>query len=390
MDDSFSSLEFGAKIDHMYSPVQAPAGKNSWATLREWMDEQHDYEWIKHHRSSRSILPLFRILLGAMSIIFGLTALLKLVGPDAPPTPIGKYLAAIVVIACFVLAGFWFTRPFPGRVGLIAFAVFADIGLTGAVLMVSDRESATFGCTAFVVSGAFATLFVSAKWVLAHVVWAAGISIIVFALAFAEEDADYTTLAARALVLFAAAVLVPIFSHLTWRTLYRDARDSDRDPLTGLFNRRGLDTAVIDLFDHARNKGWSLAFFVVDIDKFKLVNDVHGHSVGDQVIGRTANRLSTHLGLRAVIGRVGGEEYLAVISGPHQKVTDLINGIISAISDHPDSVPTTVSVGAVVMTSESKAWTGGSSAISVACNAADAMMYQAKAAGGNSLRTAEI
>lgn len=85
----------------------------------------------------------------------------------------------------------------------------------------------------------------------------------VFVLAYMEGDVDITTLLARGTVLFGAVTLVPIFAHLTWRTLYRDAQYSDRDPpLTGLFNRRGLEGAVGDLFESARDDSSSLAFIV--------------------------------------------------------------------------------------------------------------------------------
>lgn len=361
-----------------------------WRLLEEWFQESHDYDWLKHQRSTRAIEPLCRALLGVMTLIFGITGIFKLIGPDAPPTELGQLAAGIVVVSCFLVAGLWFTQPFPGRPGLIAFGIFADIGLAGSVLMVTDRESATYGCITFVITGTYATVFLSAKWLLAHVVWSTGVTAMVFALAYQEPDADMSTLTARALVMFTAVILLPIFAHLTWRTLYRDARYSDRDPLTGLYNRRGLDAAVSELFDQARISGSALAFIVVDIDKFKLVNDVHGHSVGDQVIKRTATRIGTHLGEQAVIGRVGGEEYLAVISGSRHLVVVLIDGLIAALSNCSDSVPTTVSIGAVILPTESKAWTGGPSAISVASNVADAMMYQAKAAGGNRVRTAEI
>ena len=58
----------------MPSPVIASEGHSSWRTLHEWFNEPHDYEWIKHQRSGRAIIPIFRTLLGMMTIIFGLSA----------------------------------------------------------------------------------------------------------------------------------------------------------------------------------------------------------------------------------------------------------------------------------------------------------------------------
>lgn len=374
----------------MSSSESVRSRNTSWRTLKEWFDEPHDYEWISNQRSSRAIAPIFRGLLGVMTAILGSGAFFKLIGPDAPTASAGKFLSVCMVIGSLIVMTCWFTLPFPGRRGLLAFGIFADLGIASAILLVPDRDSALFGCIIFAISGTFATLFVSARWLMAHVIFATSITTLILVLAYQQGTVDPTTIAARATVLLGAVTIVPIFSHLTWRTLYRDARDSDRDPLTGLFNRRGLDAAVIDLFDSARVQEKCLAFIVVDIDKFKMVNDLHGHSEGDQVIIRTANRLKTHIGDQGVVGRVGGEEYLAVISGCHEEIGTLIDGITSAISDHSDLVPTTVSVGAVIMPAGSKAWTGGSSAISVASNVADSMMYQAKAAGGNSLRATEI
>lgn len=383
-------LHFDARMNDMSSSERVRKRSTSWRTLREWINEPHDYEWISHLRSSRAIAPIFRVLLGVMTVTLGSSAFFKLIGPDTPTTAVGKLLSASMVIGSLIVMTCWFTLPFPGRRGLLAFGIFADLGIASAIVLVPDRDSGLFGCIIFAISGTFATLFVSARWLIAHVIFATSITTLILVLAFQQGTVDPTTIAARATVLFGAVTVVPIFSHLTWRTLYRDARDSDRDHLTGLFNRRGLEAAVIDLFDSARAQEKCLAFVVVDIDKFKMVNDLHGHSEGDRVIIRTADRLKTHVGNQGVVGRVGGEEYLAVISGTSERISELIDGITSAISDHSDLLPTTVSVGAVIMSAESKAWTGGSSAISVASNVADSMMYQAKAAGGNGLRSTEI
>ncbi|MCJ0905785.1 GGDEF domain-containing protein [Rhodococcus sp. ARC_M6] len=374
----------------MSDTAPRPTGNSSWYTIKEWFYEPHDYEWIKHQRSSRAIQPIFSALIGVMTIIFGLSAFFKLIGPDTPPTLVGKSLSVVMITACIVVTACWFALPFPGRFGLLAYGIFADLGIGLAVLMVTDRDSGTFGCIIFAVGGTFATLFVSAKWLIAHVLWATTITAIVFGLAYQQGEVDTTTLLARATVLFGVVTLMPIFSHLAWRALYRDARDSDRDPLTGLYNRRGLDAAIAELLERARTREECLAFIVIDIDKFKLVNDVYGHSEGDHVIQRTASRLTLHFGHYGVIGRVGGEEYLAVISGAPDKIAYLINSTNAALSDDQDSIPTTVSVGGVIMPTDSKTWAGGAPAISLASNVADSLMYQAKTAGGNGLRTTEI
>lgn len=79
------------------------------------------------------------------------------------------------------------------------------------------------------------------------------------------------------------------------------------DMLSGLANRR----AFLERFDQCdRDK----SLLIIDIDRFKLVNDNHGHAVGDQVIVAVANMLSTVFGDQGVCARIGGEEF-AVFSG---------------------------------------------------------------------------
>lgn len=84
-----------------------------------------------------------------------------------------------------------------------------------------------------------------------------------------------------------------------------------RDPLTGLLNRRGLVERVQAL---AGPKGL-LAVVMVDIDHFKLINDNHGHAVGDAVLARIATLLRAHLRPEDVLARFGGEEFTLLLAG---------------------------------------------------------------------------
>jgi len=81
------------------------------------------------------------------------------------------------------------------------------------------------------------------------------------------------------------------------------------DPLTGCLNRRSLDGAIEALVAEARAHGDAVALFMLDLDKFKRANDLHGHQTGDAVLVATADRLRATLPPGAIIARIGGDEF---------------------------------------------------------------------------------
>ena len=83
-----------------------------------------------------------------------------------------------------------------------------------------------------------------------------------------------------------------------------------RDPLTGLLNRRGLEQQVQR--DWA-GKNVPSSLLIVDIDKFKHINDTHGHILGDKVIVAVARALQACTGSRGPVARIGGEEFAALL-----------------------------------------------------------------------------
>jgi len=86
---------------------------------------------------------------------------------------------------------------------------------------------------------------------------------------------------------------------------------SERDPLTGLANRRHFQAAIKLLADQGRLAG---TVFLIDIDHFKRVNDVHGHAAGDSVLIEVAKRLRHTLREQDLVVRWGGEEFLIVVA----------------------------------------------------------------------------
>ncbi len=85
------------------------------------------------------------------------------------------------------------------------------------------------------------------------------------------------------------------------------------DPLTGLTNRRFILTQLGGLVSGARRHGRALTIAVVDIDYFKAVNDLRGHAAGDRVLAAVARALRGQLRAEDQLGRLGGEEFLALL-----------------------------------------------------------------------------
>lgn len=103
------------------------------------------------------------------------------------------------------------------------------------------------------------------------------------------------------------------------------------DGLTGVFNRRAFDEAVVSL-DEAQPRP-SLALAYLDLNEFKEVNDVHGHAAGDEVLRQIAARLQSRLRSSDSVYRLGGDEFVVVLSPPPrgQDLDALVSGLHQAL-----------------------------------------------------------
>jgi len=87
------------------------------------------------------------------------------------------------------------------------------------------------------------------------------------------------------------------------------------DPLTHIMNRRGITVSLLDAMAQAERYNMPLSVVMADIDRFKRINDAHGHEAGDKVLVQIASVLSDALRMPDKVGRYGGEEFLIVF--PH-------------------------------------------------------------------------
>ncbi len=112
------------------------------------------------------------------------------------------------------------------------------------------------------------------------------------------------------------------------------------DPLTGLHNRRYAMTHLARIAARAREAGRSFAVMILDLDRFKAINDTHGHAAGDAVLVEVAARLSAQLRPADLLARIGGEEFLVGL--PDTVLHDAraaAERLRRAVADKPVSLP---------------------------------------------------
>lgn len=157
------------------------------------------------------------------------------------------------------------------------------------------------------------------------------------------------------------------------------------DPLTGLPNRRRLQDALQRGLATADAAGQPLSVVVFDLDRFKSVNDDHGHAVGDDVLCEVAAAASNETRPRDVVGRWGGEEFLVVLPGADQeRALRVAERMRQAVAERTAAkgVPVTASFGVA----QHRPGAAPEDLIAEA----DAMLYAAKADGRDRVRATPV
>ena len=155
---------------------------------------------------------------------------------------------------------------------------------------------------------------------------------------------------------------------------------ANTDPLTKCHNRRSLLNSADEI--HQRY-GAAGGLLMVDVDHFKVVNDTHGHDIGDQVLVHISNIVRANIRTDDILARMGSEEFVVYLPGCDKiQSVRIANRICYSVAQQPlttaeEKIPVTVSVGLVQMRSTKEniflQWLG----------AADRLLYKAKSLGRN-------
>lgn len=160
-------------------------------------------------------------------------------------------------------------------------------------------------------------------------------------------------------------------------------RNAQTDPLTGLYNRQYLINSISKTTSQLQRLNLSLGVLLLDIDHFKMVNDTHGHDIGDKAIQIVAQILNENIRESDVPIRFGGEEFLILLYNCDEKsITKIANKIRENFSkkdipiNEKEVINKTVSIGAAIYPHDSKD-------LDECIKYADLALYQAKNMGRN-------
>jgi len=172
------------------------------------------------------------------------------------------------------------------------------------------------------------------------------------------------------------------YQDLLRESLDRSLEMAVTDALTGLRNRRYVRRHLESLL----RSGATAAVLLMDVDRFKPLNDRYGHAAGDAALKEVAARLREHLRAVDVVARYGGEEFLVVMAGAmEEEASAVADRLRAAVADAPFSIgpvalPITMSIGIAVA--------HGQTASDGLIAAADAALYRAKEGGRNRVEAA--
>jgi diguanylate cyclase (GGDEF)-like protein len=200
------------------------------------------------------------------------------------------------------------------------------------------------------------------------------------------DQSIWVTMFTVELVLYAVGTVFLIFMLVSERAVTVHKNAASCDPLTGMFNRRGFAEACARVIEREANGGRPVTVMIFDLDHFKSINDRFGHPAGDEVLKLFAAVVLNNLRISDLSGRIGGEEFAALLTCPLEEGVIVAERVreafeASGIVCEEGPVDTTVSIGVA----------GGPAGteLEVLLAAADTALYQAKRSGRNRVEAAE-
>ncbi|OZF00279.1 bifunctional diguanylate cyclase/phosphodiesterase [Rhodococcus sp. 15-2388-1-1a] len=279
-----------------------------------------------------------------MTLTFGLAGVLMIpAGQFSESVSIAVFLASATTLPVAIA---WYLRPWTSPRLAAAYVLYADVGIVSVLFSFQTPFDAMPGCAMFAIVAAFIVIGSSYRVMLIHL-GVATVTLLMLGVLAVADGADPWSAASR-IVTIGSLYAAPFMIKAYIGQLRLKAARALRDPLTGLWNRRGLLDTMDTLGVSPSEAGDAVGVTVLDIDRFKQINDRFGHPSGDAVLIEVARRLSTAVADRSAVARLGGDEFVVVTTGTREEITESDNRIRAALEETFDGPRFTTSLGSAV------------------------------------------
>ena len=335
-----------------------------------------------------------RLTISVLVVVCGALGTIALFTPSGTQGSVPRSIALGIAVATTIpmaivvsrvhLGVIWWTKQSAVKGFNTAFVLWADAVLTVALVAITDIILAQFCAAIFAVIGSYVAHFVRSVVAYAHMVYSSTAVGILGILSWADgtpfTNVLFTTLALLT-VTNGTTALHRSYTSDFQRSLKHQLIMANTDSLTGLLNRRGFIYAATTML--RRNPAAPFALITADVDRFKGINDEHGHATGDNVLQRVAEILQDATDERAIVARLGGDEFAIAALADERSVRALADHIRTQGVETTGGATATMSLGIAVGATPSGPVSAddANSFIRHEFAVADDALFDAKAAG---------
>jgi diguanylate cyclase (GGDEF)-like protein len=301
--------------------------------------------------ATRTFAPAWATILLANEALFACSLLIYSATADTLGIPPAFHPWGIAILAAALPANAFYTYVHPHLIAriLICSACFAIFAAVKAVILFQYNEPATDQVGP---APTLRMLVSSLAWV-QTLIMALQIVRCVLTLLYPPREIVHMDLIQSAFTYLNMILNAAGGCGLTWLALSIHRRDlhhiAQTDSLTGLLNRRAFEEILARELDRAKRAAKSLSILLLDIDRFKLVNDEWGHQAGDEVIRRVGDALHISMRPSDALSRFGGEEFIILLRDASVEQSAEIAGRlrkeIAALTGLPGGLKVTISIG---------------------------------------------
>jgi diguanylate cyclase (GGDEF)-like protein len=336
--------------------------------VSQWWRQSDHYERLSAHLASRDMDILTRITISFIAGGLAVVAVATYWAPTGPRNPMALICTVASAVGAATGSLLW-ARRWPSRKTAVRFTLLSSASIALIALAQSDPMIAMMTCTTFATMASYIALFHPAPLMAYNFAVASTIGAFE-AFRVAQSANVVSAMCAYSLLLF-LNLAVPFGVQVVVHVLGADAVRAERDQLTGLFTRRAFHRRAKARLVQGSQLEAYVVVSVIDLDRFKQLNDSFGHSTGDDALVSVSRALRDTTDDTAVIGRSGGEEFVIADIWHPDEVDRRAQQLCDEIAALPFGI--TASIGTA----------NRSDLLIELIAAADAAMYAAKRRGGN-------